>query len=99
MKKVCILCYLIFTTVAFSQIPQTVSYQGVLTDAQGNAVADGSYSLTFNLYELSKLQNSGQNLHHPTKTWGSYLSHSSPKSQNCGSNLPSPLKLDFGGQI
>ncbi len=51
MKKLCILCYLIFATVAFSQIPQTMSYQGVLTDAQGNAVADGSYSLTFNLYE------------------------------------------------
>ncbi|MCH8873815.1 hypothetical protein IH824_13765, partial [candidate division KSB1 bacterium] len=42
---------LFFAQLAQAQIPETVSYQGVLTDAQGNAVSDGSYSLTFNLYE------------------------------------------------
>ena len=35
---------------AQGQIPQTLSYQGVLTDASGNAVADGNYKLTFRLY-------------------------------------------------
>ncbi len=34
-----------------AQIPKTLSYQGVLTDASGTAVTDGSYSLTFKLYE------------------------------------------------
>jgi len=33
-----------------SQIPQTMSYQGVLANADGTAVADGVYSLTFRLY-------------------------------------------------
>ena len=36
---------------ANAQIPETLSYQGVLTDASGTAVTDGNYSLTFNLYE------------------------------------------------
>ncbi|PLX29098.1 MAG: hypothetical protein C0600_09030, partial [Ignavibacteria bacterium] len=36
---------------ADAQIPRTFSYQGVLTDAAGTAVADGSYMLMFRLYE------------------------------------------------
>jgi len=33
-----------------AQIPRTIGYQGVLTDASGSAVPDGDYSLTFRLY-------------------------------------------------
>lgn len=33
-----------------ADIPQTVSYQGVLASAEGLAVADGSYDLTFSIY-------------------------------------------------
>jgi len=36
---------------AFAQVPATMSYQGVLTDAGGNLVADGFYDLTFRLYD------------------------------------------------
>ena len=36
----------------YGQIPHTVSYQGVLTDANGNAVPDGNVSLTFRLFDL-----------------------------------------------
>ena len=32
---------MLFATSAFAQIPQTMSYQGLLTDAAGNPVADG----------------------------------------------------------
>ena len=39
---------------AFAQIPQTMSYQGVLSDEAGNAVADGSYVLNFALYETAE---------------------------------------------
>jgi hypothetical protein len=35
---------------AWSQIPQTISYQGILTDAEGNP-RDGNFTLTFKLYE------------------------------------------------
>lgn len=36
---------------AEAQIPRTISYQGVLTDASGTPVADGSYLLVFKLYD------------------------------------------------
>ena len=53
MKQIFFLCVLFFVSavhVAWGQIPPTLSYQGVLTDTDGAAVADGAYSLTFNLY-------------------------------------------------
>src|SRR4030043_450872 len=34
----------------FSQIPQTLSYQGVLKDCGGNIAPNGTYNLTFRLY-------------------------------------------------
>ncbi|MCI0512948.1 hypothetical protein L0128_07050, partial [candidate division KSB1 bacterium] len=34
-----------------AQIPQTISYQGVLTDANGNPVANGTYNIFFRLYD------------------------------------------------
>ncbi|OGU18590.1 MAG: hypothetical protein A2059_00500 [Ignavibacteria bacterium GWA2_55_25] len=36
-----------------AQIPRTLSYQGVLTDTSGVPKPDGSYTLTFRLYDLS----------------------------------------------
>ena len=42
---------MLFSTSVFTQIPQTMSYQGVLTDAAGNPVADGQVNLIFKLYD------------------------------------------------
>ncbi len=56
MKKAFALCTFVLLTisqVAEGQIPQTLSYQGVLTDASGTVVADGNYNLTFKLYEAA----------------------------------------------
>ncbi|MFQ5641432.1 MAG: tail fiber domain-containing protein [bacterium] len=56
MKRVAYLSVLLLLLAAqFSrgQIPQTISYQGVLTDAEGNPVVDGDYTLTFKLYETA----------------------------------------------
>lgn len=36
---------------ASGAVPQTLSYQGVLRDGVGNTITDGSYDLTFNLYD------------------------------------------------
>lgn len=36
-----------------AQIPKTMSYQGVLADTGGSAVADGNYSLTFRIYDAA----------------------------------------------
>ena len=42
---------LILCMAAQGQIPRTLSYQGVLTDNLGDPKPDGSYSLTFRLYD------------------------------------------------
>lgn len=34
----------------FAQVPATLSYQGILTDTNGNPVQDGSHSILFNFY-------------------------------------------------
>jgi hypothetical protein len=39
--------------IALSQIPRTISYQGVLTDATGNPVPGGTYAIVFKLYDVS----------------------------------------------
>jgi hypothetical protein len=36
---------------AWGQVPQTVTYQGLLTDDTGSPVTDGDYSLTFRIYD------------------------------------------------
>lgn len=37
---------------AWSSVPSLISYQGVLTDGAGTAVPNGSYSITFSLYDV-----------------------------------------------
>jgi hypothetical protein len=41
---------LLFAGEAVADMPQLLSYQGVLADASGTAVSDGTYSITFRLY-------------------------------------------------
>ncbi len=38
---------------AYAQVPRTISYQGILTDAQGNLVPDGNHQLTLNFYDAA----------------------------------------------
>ncbi|MFQ5636532.1 MAG: tail fiber domain-containing protein [bacterium] len=44
-------CLVVKLPIAGSQVPETLSYQGVLGTPGGAIVTDGSYSLTFKLYE------------------------------------------------
>jgi hypothetical protein len=37
---------------AFAEPPQTISYQGVLKDEEGNPIGDNDYSLTCRLYDV-----------------------------------------------
>ncbi len=52
----CLFLFIVFALTQFisAQIPHTISYQGILTDNQGNPVPDGSVSLTFRLYNASE---------------------------------------------
>jgi len=43
----------VFCSLASAEVPTTLSYQGVLTDAGGAVVPDGTYSVTFRLYTVS----------------------------------------------
>ena len=38
----------------WAQVPQTMSYQGVLTSAKGTLVPDGKYTITFKLYTAAE---------------------------------------------
>ncbi len=44
---------LVLSSTAFSQVPRTISYQGILTDAQGTLVPDGNHQLTLRFYDAA----------------------------------------------
>ena len=37
----------------FAQVPQTLSYQGILVDNAGNPISDGNYSIIFKFYNVA----------------------------------------------
>ena len=41
-------------TSASAQVPRTINYQGVLTDAGGIAVPDSDYNMTFKIYDVAE---------------------------------------------
>lgn len=47
-----LLVVVICSQTSHAQIPRMLSYQGVLTDSLGNPKPDGTYSLTFRLYDV-----------------------------------------------
>ena len=55
MKRVFILfsILILFPILICSQVPKTISYQGLLTDSDGNIVPDGNYNLLFRIYDVS----------------------------------------------
>jgi hypothetical protein len=55
MKQKFTFFFILFLSVAhlLAQVPATLSYQGLLTDANGNPVANGTHSVTFNFYTSS----------------------------------------------
>lgn len=44
--------FLVLPAFVSGQIPRTIAYQGVLTDSSGNPKPDGTYSMTFRLYDV-----------------------------------------------
>ncbi len=44
---------LFFSNSLFGQVPQTINYQGVLTQPSGQPVSNGNYNLTFRLYDAA----------------------------------------------
>jgi hypothetical protein len=45
-----VICVLCLSSVAFSQVPRIISYQGVLANKTGTPVADGPHTILLNLY-------------------------------------------------
>jgi hypothetical protein len=48
---VLVLLLLLLPAALHAQVPQSISYQGVLTDASGQSLPDGSYKLAMHLYD------------------------------------------------
>ena len=48
-----LISFFLFTQL-IAQVPQKMSYQGVLTDSDGNLVADGTYTMNFRLYTIAE---------------------------------------------
>lgn len=46
-------CVLATAGTLMAQVPRQISYQGVLTDANGNIVADGNHQLTLTVYDAA----------------------------------------------
>jgi len=46
-------CLACIAASAAAEVPSTLSYQGVLTDALGSAVHDGSYTIEFRIYDIA----------------------------------------------
>jgi len=46
-------CVILLVTSLFGQVPQMMNYQGKLTDASGNPVPDGNYTMVFTIYRDS----------------------------------------------
>ena len=56
MERIFLLSILVFALSAHSSwaaIPETMGYQGVLTDTSGTPVSDGPYILTFSIYDVA----------------------------------------------
>ena len=47
----CFLATLVAAQVCLGQVPETISFQGLLTDGSGNIVPDGPYDLSFSVYD------------------------------------------------
>jgi len=75
--------------ISWGQIPETISYQGVLTDAGGSIVPDDNYSLSFDLYEVSS---GGTSLW--TETHGSVVVASGVFNVVLGLNNPLSIAFD-----
>lgn len=59
MKYLLILPFIVFAILCHAELPQTMSYQGVLSDNDGNPVDDGSYSVGFSIHNNPGTRNSG----------------------------------------
>jgi len=79
----------LFSVSVFAQIPRTISFQGILTDASGNLLPDGNTKLTLNLYTTAS---GGTAIYTETQTVpvvkGRY-------NVIIGSQIPVPATLSF----
>lgn len=55
----------LFCQMAYAQVPRTISYQGILYEPDGAPVTDGTYSLSFRIYDSP---DNGPALHSETQT-------------------------------
>jgi hypothetical protein len=91
----------LFACSVFSQIPRTISYQGILTD-NGSPKPDGDYTIEFSLYEVNS---GGQAIWNEIKTLtinngllSTYLGDTSPFGLNVKFDKPYWLGIKVGNE-
>lgn len=105
MKLNCIKLSMLFLILFFSglvaQIPHTLSYQGVLTDSAGYAVADGQHSLFFSIYDQESgshsLWDEWQDVVTENGVFGAYLGSVVPI--NLAFDKPYWLEIEYNGDV
>lgn len=103
MQKLFFLFVIIFSSIlTFSQVPEKISYQGVLTDNSGNPL-NGSYSITFKLYNTSSggtaLWQETQNLTVSNGLLNAYLGSVTSLSIEFGSTYWLGISVDAGTEL
>jgi hypothetical protein len=88
-----------------AQIPETISFQGILKDNNGDVVADGSYTMEFQLYDAITAGTSvwGPETHSVTTKDGLYAvilgSNGTPVSNTTEFKTGYYLQIKVGGEI
>jgi hypothetical protein len=65
---------IITTSFVIAQIPQTVSFQGYLSDSNGEPISDGNYEVTFRLFDSMTEGNNVWEENHSMEITGSLIS-------------------------
>ncbi|MBN1426010.1 hypothetical protein JXA88_15785, partial [Candidatus Fermentibacteria bacterium] len=52
MRSMIVVVLVVLASVAQSEIPTVMSYQGKVTDASGNPIADDTYTMRFRIYDV-----------------------------------------------
>ncbi|MBN2543570.1 hypothetical protein JXI42_11960 [bacterium] len=104
MRKIALLLSLLTifaVSFSFAQIPQIISYQGYLTDSEDDPVPDGTYNITFSLYDAATggtlLWNETQSVTVTNGLYSVYLGAVTPFSLEF--DAPYWLELEFDGTI
>ncbi|MGH1366460.1 MAG: hypothetical protein ACRBF0_23060 [Calditrichia bacterium] len=95
---VCLLNFGLMPKKAHAQLPEVLSYQGVLQDSLGNYIDDGSYNFTFMIYGVATggqpLHSESQNVQTVKGVFDAYLGQTSALTLSFGKQYWLELQIE-----